>query len=234
VQASIQAVHSALAARKLAADTIHQAAERVLQLKRHYLSWKSLPPPTVSYRVGCEVHRQLSALAYDCSTTLVRNEDALLPLRFKSAEDLLVIYPRSQSLTMVEDDHSVQDFLPRSIRLRHLCTTALPISLCPTESECEKAIRAAARSRVIIMATMNANIYHEQAILMQQLIQTGKHVIGIAVRNPYDILAFPQLRTYLLTYEYTQPALEAAVQVLFGETLPQGRLPVTLPLSDEY
>src|SRR5258708_27726304 len=44
-----------------------------------------------------------------------------------------------------------------------------------------------------------------------------RRIIVIAVRNPYDLQAFPQLRTYLATYEYTRPALVAAVRVLFGE-----------------
>src|SRR6266851_3303569 len=44
-----------------------------------------------------------------------------------------------------------------------------------------------------------------------------QRIIVIAVRNPYDLQAFPQLRTYLATYEYTRPALVAAVRVLFGE-----------------
>ena len=82
---------------------------------------------------------------------------------------------------------------------------------------------------MIIMPTVDAFLDQQQAELMNSLMQTGQRVVGIGVRNPYDLLAFPQLRTYLVTYEYTQPALAAAVRVLFGEIQPQGRLPVTLP-----
>jgi beta-N-acetylhexosaminidase len=41
-------------------------------------------------------------------------------------------------------------------------------------------------------------------------------VIVLAVRNPYDLQAFPDARTFIATYEYTRPALEAAARVIFG------------------
>ncbi len=65
---------------------------------------------------------------------------------------------------------------------------------------------------------------------MQDLIQLNLPTIGIAVYNPYDLLAFPQLGTYLATYECIAPALEAVVRVLFGEVQAQGGLPVSLPV----
>jgi beta-N-acetylhexosaminidase len=64
---------------------------------------------------------------------------------------------------------------------------------------------------------------------MQALVQAGQSVIGLAVHNPYDLIAFPQLGTYLASYEYTPPALTAAVRVIFGESEAQGHLPVSLP-----
>ena len=64
---------------------------------------------------------------------------------------------------------------------------------------------------------------------MRSLVHAGRRVAGIAVRNPYDLLAFPELPTYLATYEYAPPALEAATRVIFGEIEPVGRLPVSLP-----
>src|SRR5579885_1597576 len=81
-----------------------------------------------------------------------------------------------------------------------------------------------------LMVTMNANLDRRQVEVMERLLQSGQPTIGIAVYNPYDLLAFPQLRTYLATYEYTQPALEAAVRVLFGEIQSQGHLPVSLDI----
>jgi len=95
--------------------------------------------------------------------------------------------------------------------------------------EREEILRVAGASDLIIMATLNTHLDQQQAELMRDLLQTGRLVIGIAVGNPYDSLVFPQLRTYLATYEYTKPALAAAVRVLFGEIQPHGHLPISLP-----
>jgi beta-N-acetylhexosaminidase len=66
---------------------------------------------------------------------------------------------------------------------------------------------------------------------MRALLQSGQRVIGLAVGAPYDLLAFPALHTYLVTYEPTDPAQIAAARVLFGHVQPQGHLPVSLPLT---
>jgi len=83
---------------------------------------------------------------------------------------------------------------------------------------------------LVVMVTVNANLDKQQAALMQALLQADRRVIGIAVSSPYDLLAFPQLRTYLVTYEPTEAAQAAVVEVLFGQVEPMGRLPVSLPL----
>jgi len=76
---------------------------------------------------------------------------------------------------------------------------------------------------------VNANLDQQEAELVQSLIQSGRRIIGIALGNPYDLLAFPQLRTYLATYEYTVPAMAAAIRTIFGAIPAQGHLPVSLP-----
>jgi len=66
---------------------------------------------------------------------------------------------------------------------------------------------------------------------MRRLLASGRPIIGIAACNPYDLAAFPAAPTALATYEYTQPALSAAADALFGAFTPVGRLPVSLPTA---
>jgi beta-N-acetylhexosaminidase len=80
----------------------------------------------------------------------------------------------------------------------------------------------------VVAATLNANLDERQAERMRELVGTGKRVVGIAVGAPYDLLAFPGLRTHLATYEFTSPALRTVGQALFGAVEAAGRLPVTL------
>jgi len=226
---SIEAIQLALQAGDLPPEVLYRAAERVLRLKDRFLSWDSLPAAPIPVWVGGPSHRHLRNQAYELSTTLVRNDDALLPLHLDQAENVLVISPRGEGYTRVEDRRYPHEFLARSIRRRHDRVSAMFTSPFLAAVEREEILRVAGASDLIIMATLNTHLDQQQAELMRDLLQTGRRVIGIAVGNPYDLLVFPQLRSYLVTYEYTKPALAAAVRVLFGEIQPNGHLPVSLP-----
>jgi beta-N-acetylhexosaminidase len=226
---SIEAIQLALQGGDLSPEVVQRAAERVLKLKDRFLSWESLLAAPVPVWVGGPSHRHLRNQAYELSTTLVRNDDALLPLRLDQAENVLVIAPRGEPYTRVKDGRYPNEFLVRSIRRRHDRVSAKYTSSSLSAGEREEILRVAGASDLIIMATLNAHLDPQQAELMRDLLQAGRRVIGIAVGNPYDLLAFPQLHSYLVTYEYTEPALAAAVRVLFGELQPNGRLPVSLP-----
>ncbi len=233
---SVEAIQSAVQTGELSPEVVRQAAERVLRLKDRFLSWDGLPAAPIPEWVGGTSHQQLRDRAYELSTTLVRNEDALLPLHLDPTERLLVISPQKEPFTQVEDRQYPEEFLVKSIRQRHGHVNAIFISpTCwinphsTTYDEREEILRTAEASDVIIMVTLNAHLDRQQAELMRCFIQSGRPIIGIAVGNPYDLLAFPQLRSYLVTYEYTEPALAAAVRVLFGAIQPHGHLPVSLP-----
>jgi beta-N-acetylhexosaminidase len=49
-----------------------------------------------------------------------------------------------------------------------------------------------------------------------------------ALRNPYDLQKFPQVRTYLATDENRPLAMKSLAKVRAGHLEPQGKLPVTL------
>ena len=225
---SLGAVQAAIQAGELSTETIRRAAERVLRLKERTLSWDTDTPPTVPDWVGGETHHQLRDAAYALSTTLVKNDERLIPLHLQPDERILVIYPQEAATSEAEDKGQTPVSLATSIRQRHPNTRDIAFPPEINETEHTTILRMAAESSLIIMATLNANMDAQQRELMRQLLQSGRHVIGVAIRNPYDLLAFPELRTYLATYEYTPPALEAVVRVLFGEIEARGRLPVSL------
>ena len=226
---SLEAIETALEVGTLNPAMIRLAAERVLALKERYLSWHTLSTPTALTALDRQSHLQLSEQAYSLSTTLVRNEDALVPLRVEPTERIVVLTQQKNALTRVEDKHFPHGYLVECIRQRHPHVQTIFTAVHPTAQECRELVATTNATDIIIMATVNAHLDQHQAELMRCLVQSDRRVIGLAVRNPYDLLAFPQLRTYLVTYEYTQPALATAVRVLFGELQPHGHLPVSLP-----
>ncbi len=226
---ALDAMRAAVASGELPAETVRQAVERVLRLKMRRLSWESLEGERMPLSAGADERQRLAERGYARSVTLVRDDRRLLPLRLSPQQRALVLYPLQESLTGAEDNRFPEGFMAASIRRRHSTTEALPVSLRPDFDERKRLLSHAEAVDLVVVATMNANLFPEQAELVKQLLQVGREVIGIAVRNPYDLLVFPNLSTYLATYEYTPGALEAAAGVLFGEIAPIGHLPVSLP-----
>jgi beta-N-acetylhexosaminidase len=227
---SIEAIQAALQAQELSSRIIQKAAEHVLSLKARYLSWHDLPAPrTVPAIVGCEKHVQLQRQAYELATTLVRNEEALLPLRLKAHERIVLISPQRKSISMVEDRYYSDDLLLDILRQYHASVEIARATPGPVEDACRELLHTISETDTLLVATVNAHLDEEQAELVRLLVASGLRTIIMAVRNPYDLQAFPQARTYLVTYEYTRPALTAAVRVIFGEKQAMGHLPVTIP-----
>ena len=227
---SIEAIQAAVQSHELTVQAVQQAAEHMLRLKARYLSWNDVPTTTtVPAIIGCEKHIQLQNQVYELSTTLVRNEDAILPLRLNSDERIVVLSPQRNTMTMVEDRYYSDDLLADILQQYHSPVELVPVAPGPVEDACKMLLQTTSETDIFIIATVNAHLDEQQAELVRCLISFERHIIGIAVRNPYDLQAFPQLRTYLVTYEYTRPALVAAVRALFGERQAQGHLPVSIP-----
>jgi beta-N-acetylhexosaminidase len=56
-------------------------------------------------------------------------------------------------------------------------------------------------------------------------------VIAVAAQIPYDAGYDNPVPTWLASYGYITPTLEALAKVILGETAPQGKLPVDIPAS---
>ncbi len=225
---AIEAIKTALSNGTLVPERVQQSAERVLRLKARMLAWDNLPGEAELAIIHSEEHRNLRDRAYELATTLVKNEHNLLPIHLQPQQNLLILITHPQTYTPVADIQNPDQALVESIRQRHQNTAVQITSAQQTRVEQEKLRQVIAHSDIIIIVTVNANLDVYQAELVRNLIATGKPVIGIAAYNPYDLLAFPQLATYLVTYEYTRPALKTAARVLFGEIPARGLLPVSV------
>lgn len=161
-------------------------------------------------RVGLPETRALSRAVAAQSITLLCDRSGLLPLR--SGDKYLVVEtPGAAGLG------------------RTLGLTFLAVADAPTSKEIRQALDIARDGRTVIVATADANRNAEQAELVRRLLEAGSPVIAIAMRNPYDLMAFPQVNAYLATYGSNPPAMEALAAVLWGKADPQGRLPVEIP-----
>jgi beta-N-acetylhexosaminidase len=64
---------------------------------------------------------------------------------------------------------------------------------------------------------------------LNELIDRQAPLIGISFGNPYLLLSFPKLHTYLVAYGDMPSLQEAAARALLGQIDLTGRLPISLP-----
>jgi beta-N-acetylhexosaminidase len=83
------------------------------------------------------------------------------------------------------------------------------------------------RHDVVVMGTVNAP--PAQARMVDAMLDTGKPVVTVALRTPYDLAAYPRASTHLCTYSGHLPSLQALAAALFGDIPLVGRLPAAIP-----
>src|SRR5690606_26990589 len=98
-----------------------------------------------------------------------------------------------------------------------------------TGAQIDAAVAAAADADHVIVTTYNAWRTTAQQDLVAALVDSGTPVVVIATRDAYDLMALPDVETYVATYGNRPVSLRGAVRVLLGEAEAVGRLPVTIP-----
>ena len=61
------------------------------------------------------------------------------------------------------------------------------------------------------------------------LIANNTPVIGISFGNPYLLMSFPDLRTYMVAYGDMPSLQQAAARAVLGQIDITGKLPISLP-----
>ncbi|SFS59488.1 beta-N-acetylhexosaminidase [Marininema halotolerans] len=207
----------AVYAGEISKKRMDESVRRILQVKSkyHLVHHRYVHVNRVEQRVGTSQHRKKAEELARKSITLVKNENHLLPLQLQTDEKLGIISPVS-----------LRDYvLPY-----HANTTEFKMtSVNPTDSEIDQALEMAKGMDRLVVGTYSASLYPQQVKMVQALTKLEKPITVVALRNPYDIMKFPQVEAYMNAYGYRSVSLQAAVDTLFGVNSPQGKLPVTIP-----
>ena len=81
---------------------------------------------------------------------------------------------------------------------------------------------------LLVLGTTAAATQPQQAALAHALLAIGVPTVAVALRAPFDLLAYPEATTQLATYSLHRPSLDALADALFGHLAPTGRLPVAI------
>lgn len=200
----------------------------VVRILEHKLHRGLFPSPYVDEDraarvVGSRRHQAEARSITERTVTLIRNESGALPLSAAPREVLLTGWGTAPLAN-----------LARAVGKRPgQSATTLETGTTPNAAKIKEATTAARGHDITVVLTNAAAAGTEQGVaqakLTQALLATGKPVITVAVRNPYDIRRFPDVPAYLATYSYGAPTMTALDRALYGDLNPSGRLPVTIP-----
>ncbi|MFE0762763.1 glycoside hydrolase family 3 protein [Streptomyces smyrnaeus] len=228
LEVAFTAVRSAVRSGTITQERLDESVLRILE---HKLRRRLFPSPYVSERraariVGSRRHRSQARQITERTITLLRNENGALPLPHSPATVLLTGWGTAPLAA-----------LARAVgERRGQRTTTLETGTRPNTTKITEATEAARTHDVTIVLANAAAAGKEdgaaQAQLIESLVATGRRVIAVGVRLPYDIRRFPDVPAYLATYNYGTPSMTALARVLYGEVTPRGKLPVPIPTLD--
>ncbi|MGC0377168.1 glycoside hydrolase family 3 protein [Streptomyces sp. SAI-229] len=227
------AVLNAVRDGELTEERLDESVLRVLRLKAGLGLFED---PYVSHSgvdrtVGTRAHLAAADRIAERTTTLLVNEGGLLPLSRRRQPKLLVVGadPASPSGTTGPPTGVLADALTEL----GFTATALSTGTAPSAAVIAGAVEAARDADAVVVATYNVTAAGSQKTLVERLLATGRPVVAVAVRNPYDVAHLPGVPACLATYSWTDVELRAAARVIAGKVNPRGTLPVPVQRADD-
>lgn len=206
-------------------ERIEASVERILALKAKRGILKEENPTPISEVVanakevvGSEAHKQVEKEAAEQSITLVKNDD-VLPLALRDDQKIVVV------------GTSYETSLHAAVSKFHANTEIIRASGPLSEEQ----LSTVQQADTVIIGTYTYNVSGRsvdsaQMQMVNQVIEnTEAPVIGVGIRNPYDIMAYPTIDTYIAQYGFREASFDATAATIFGENVPTGLLPVTIP-----
>ena len=185
----------------------------------------------VDRTVGTRAHLAAADRIAERTTTLLVNEGHLLPLSRREHRRLLVVGadPASPSGTTGPPT----GVLANALAELGFTATALSTGTAPSAAAVERAVAAAGDADAVVVATYDVTADSSQRTLVARLLETGKPVVAVAVRNPYDVSQLPGVPAVLAAYSWTDVEVRAAARVIAGRVRPRGKLPVPVVAADD-
>ncbi|KQZ91055.1 beta-N-acetylhexosaminidase [Phycicoccus sp. Root563] len=224
------AVIGAVRSGRISRADLDAKVRRVLELKVHrgMVAHPYADPTALDRVVGTPAHLATADAITNRTTTLVKNDAGTLPLATAGTKVLVTGYGATTTKTLAD-----------GLAAHGATTSVKETGTSPTDAQIAGAVAAAATQDAVVVTTMKAwdkavtDPRGGQQKLVEQLVATGKPVIVVATRDPYDIAYLTEASTYLATYSYSPVAIQAVARVIAGEVAPTGKLPVDIPAAGD-
>lgn len=224
---AIKGVLDAVGSGRLTEQRLDQSVRRILEVKfkRGIVSRPLVDEGAVSHEVGTPEHLQQMRVITDRTTTVLRNDAGLLPLKKSPNPGPILVTGWDNP------DYPGYPAEPVTALAGRLDGIAMPTGAGPTAATIARVTSAATRAGTVIVLTNGLRTSVAQHNLVDALAATGKPVIGVAVQEPYDA-GYVDLPTWVATYDWRDVTMNSLAKVLLGTISPRGELPVAIPAGD--
>ena len=233
--AAFRGVLGAVKNGRLTEQRIEQSARKILAAKYDLgLAQQRITPIDEIDQVVAG--KQVAALADDIAShamTLVRNDANLVPLKLTSTARVFNL-----AITNGDDRSFITQSFVAEINRGGVKMDTIVLDDRSSDAEVQKSVDAAARADVVIVS-MYGRVRSGQAgsvalpkpgaRALNALLDRQAPIVGISFGNPYLLMNFPKLPTYLVAYGDMPSLQRAAADAVLGQGDITGRLPISLP-----
>jgi beta-glucosidase-like glycosyl hydrolase len=234
--AAFRGVREAVRSGRLTEKRIEESARKLLAAKYDLgLVHQRITPVDAIDRI---VNRpDVGLLARDIaehSVTLVRNDENLVPLsKLKTDARIfnLAITNGDDRAFIANSFASTMDRGGRKIQTAVLDDRS-------SDKEVQKALELAKAADLVVVSlygrvrtgqSRSVGLPEPGARALTALVSSKAPLVGISFGNPYLLLGFPSLRTYMVVYGDMPSLQQAAARALLGKIDITGKLPISLP-----
>jgi beta-N-acetylhexosaminidase len=233
--AALRGVREAVTSGRLSESRIEQSTRKVLAAKYDLglVDQRITPLDSIDRAVGGREVVQLAKEIAEHAMTLVRNDAGVLPLKLSPDTRIFNL-----AITNGDDRLWIAQAFQSAMTRNGLKMETMVLDDRSSEAEIMKTIDAASKADVVFVS-MYGRVRTGQARsvalpapgekALNQLIESKRPLVGISFGNPYLLMSFPKLQTYLVAYGDMTSLQEAAAQAVLGQIDITGRLPISLP-----
>src|SRR5215471_19027472 len=233
--AVLRGVRDAVKKGRLTEQRIEQSTRKVLAAKYDLgLAQKRVTSlETIDREVGGKSATELADNIARDAITLVRNDAKLLPLNLPAAARVFNL-----AITNGDDRAVIAQPFVSAMARGGVKMDTMVLDDRSSDTEVAKAVQKGAVADVVLVS-MYGRVRTGQARsvalpdpgtkALNDLIARNARIVGISFGNPYILMSFPNLQTYLVAYGDMPSLQEQAAAGLLGRIDIKGRLPISLP-----
>jgi beta-N-acetylhexosaminidase len=232
---SLRGVREAVKKGRLTEQRVEQSVRKVLAAKYDLglVQQRVTPLEGIDREVA---GKRASELAEDIARdaiTLVRNDAKLLPLNLTSTTRVFNL-----AITNGDDRAFIAQPFIGAMSRGGIRLESTVLDDRSSDADIAKAVDKAIRADAVVVS-MYGRVRSGQARsvalpepgtkALNELISRNARLVGISFGNPYILMSFPKLQTYLVAYGDMPSLQEESALALLGRTDFKGRLPISLP-----